>query len=996
MSRSATLPTRTLSGPAQPSGDADYLLEWIGGRIGPNERRQVVILACAFDEACARVQPLDPEDLADLLADRRRAIAEIVGRYGGVVSSMTLARQIICWGWPRSGEDDSRLAVAAALEIVDHLGAQCRSALDAGIAIVDKDGRRGGDGSTLIAAAVNTAQSMLAEAPSGAILVSPTLRRLLDGMFELEPFGQQRLSGEDAQRAWRVAGAVCGRSNAACIQRVTLFGRSAERATLTRLWGEVSDGSFCRLWIEGEAGIGKTALIADLKTHIDAAGAIFIEAHCLPETQGSVLSLAHQLHEDLCDHGLALPRRCAPGDIPTAGPTDAASLAAAAAAMLRLRPAPGPIAICIEDAHWADPPSMDFILALSAQLAQTRSLMLLVTSRTAPPHSPAAAERWQTLELRRLSEQDVLAMLRVPNLTPELPEPIRHVIAHHAEGIPLYARELAWLTAQGPDRLYSESHYRLLSSPNRLNAALLARLEAVGDLKHLAQAAAVLGRLFETRLLAAVLEADEAKLRERLDALVARGILMPAHRPAGVQYRFSHTLLWSAAYGSLLKSRRRQLHARAAAELAHGSAGIVQTAPERAAHHFTKAGDHASAFAWWERAAQRADRAGKSALAIAHIDRALSARAAAPDTSTALDEARLHSLLGKQLGILHGSASAATQAAFQRALGLLSQLPARPSDLRFDIQWGLCAVHLMRCELDAAMEGSAGLIEEARASDRNDQLVVALRLHGTAKLLYGCVRDAIDLYRMVEAVYDPRAHSLIGCRYVSNQGIVCRAHLAWATAIAGDEGASLAAQRTALALAAELDHPHTSANTLGVLATAAKIRGDVRSAAALARACLDVGQARHFEYWVARARIVLAWVEARHDPERGLALSHAAADGYRKTGSDRAAAFAYCIEAELALHAGQAGQALMAVEQAERMGSISPRFIYASELLRLRAAALVELDPAQIPSALAILARAQSIAEDQGALTFARRIAETCTDLTERLSRRRFVPRPGA
>lgn len=988
MRRPSKPPARSRSDGAQLREGADYLLEWIGGRIGPNERRQVVILACAFDEACAGVQPLDPEDLADLLADRRKAIAEIVGRYGGVVSSMMLARQIVCWGWPRSREDDARLAVAAALEIVDNLGSQCRCVLDAGIAVVDCDGTRGSDGSRLIAAAVNDAQSMLAEAPSGAILVSPTLRRLLGGMFELEPFGEPSQTGAASHRAWRVASAVAGRTNAAWVQPDTLFGRRTERATLARLWGEVSEGGFHQLWIHGEAGIGKTALLADLKSRIDGTGGTFIEAHCLPETQGSVLSLAYQLQEGLCDHGLALP--------PHGPPADAACLAGAAAAMLRLRRPPGPIAIGIEDAHWADQPSMDFILALSAQLAQTRSLMLVVTSRAEAPLSPASAAPWQTLELGRLSEEELRHMLRVPMLTPQLPEPIRHVIARHAEGIPLYARELAWLTAKGPDRLYSDSQCRLLSSPNRLNAALLARLEAVGELKHLAQAAAVLGRVFETRLLAAVLEADTERVRERLDALVARAILMPAHHPPGAQYRFSHTLLWSAAYGSLLKSRRRQLHARAACELARGLAGIAATSPERAANHFTKAGDHANAFAWWEQAARRADSQGKSALAIAHIDRALSARAAAPEAASALDEARLHSLLGKQLGILHGNASAATQAAFQRALGLLSQLPARPGDLRFDIQWGLCTVHLVRCELDAALESTAGLIEEARASNRNDQLVVALRLHGTAKLLYGCVRDAIDLYRMVEAIYDPKAHSLIGCRYVSNQGIVGRAHLAWATAIAGDEAGSLAAERTALALAAELDHPHTSANTLGVLATAAKIRGDVGAAAALAHACLDVGQARHFEYWIARARIVLAWVEGKRDPARGLALSHAAADGYRRTGSDRAAAFAYCIEAELAVLAGKPADALMAVERAETMGSISPRFIYAAELLRLRATALFDLDPGQYPAAIAALARAQAIAEDQGALTFGRRVVETRRSLTERRDTRRFAPAIGA
>lgn len=970
--------------PAPPALAEDYLLAWIGGRIGRNERRQVVFLGCAFDDP-GMGAALDPEDLAEILAGRRDTIAEIVGRHGGFVSSTTLARQIVCWGWPRSREDDTRLAVAAALEIAESLGSQVRCVLDAGIAVVDRDGEHERDGSGLIATAVTNVHSMLTEAPRGAILVRPALRSLLGGQLHLEP---ERLPSQGRHepeiRAWRVAGAFAGRANAAWVHPQTLFGRGFERAMLARLWNEVADGGFRRLWIHGEAGIGKTALVADLRSRIEAAGGVYIEAACLPETQGRVLSLARQLDEGLAEHGLCSSEPCLTWE-PGVPQGDAVALAGRTAALLRLRREPGPIAIGVEDAHWADPPSLEFLLSLAAALAGTRSLMLVVTSRAAPPQCPASpAGAWQAIEVCRLAEEDLRQMLRVPELTPELPEAIRQVIAQHAEGIPFYARELAWLTARGPDRLTSESQYRLLASPNRLNACLLARPDAVGELKHLAQAAAVLGRVFETRLLAAVLEADETKLRERLDALVNRGIMLAEHDRRGAQYRFSHTLLWSAAYGSLLKSRRRQLHARAAEELTKGLSEIAEATPKCAAAHFTKAGDHANAFGWWDKAAHRADQQGKSALAIAHIDRALSARSAAPQTATALDEARLHSLLGKQLGILQGSASAATQAAYQRALALLSQLPARPGDLGFDIQWGLSTVHLVRCDIDAALEATAGLIEEARAANRNDQLLVALRLHGTAKLLHGCVRDAIDLYRMAEALYDPKAHSLISCRYASDQGIIGRAHLAWAMAIAGDEAGSRAAERAALVMAGRLDHPHTSANALGVLATAAKIRGDAAAAAALAHACLEISRVRGFEYWIARARIVLAWIAARRDPAQGLAMSHAAADRYRKTGSERAAAFAYCIEAEIALLAGEPRRALQAVERAEHMGSISPRFIYASELLRLRAAALVAVDAGQRPAALATLARAQCIAEAQGATAFARRVAETSTAIAAR------------
>jgi hypothetical protein len=972
----------------------DFDLGWIGSRTGRAERRQITVLAVGFATP-------DPggelETLLALHSHRRRRIASIVTRFGGTIGRIDPETHLAAWGWRSSCDADTRLAVAAAVEIAAEpmLAASC--GVDAGIAITPEaeDPIPGFD---FVGGMISGAAAQLSAAAVGEALVSDAVRRLLGSAFELVACIRPAGADRSPVRSWlatRQPEHRAGRPRR--VQHMT--GREAELAQLAARWHSAMSGTAEPLVLAGETGAGKTALLLELERKVHQSKSPFLLVQCTAEAGRLPLSPVSVLAEHLArlpgpllpmDNGgpVMIDRLLYAGDAMGAAllaecrariarGADPATIADSIVALLAHKASARPLAIAFDDLHWAQQPAIDVLVRLP-ELAGSgvRALLVATCSGEYPTTAAALTSRWPVLSLRRLTPEHIEHILMSGEhhrcMSPGL---LRRIVGL-ADGNPLYAAELARLCT---DMRELDIHPRLLAHPNRLNAALTSRLDSLETLKPLAQAASVLGRLFDSRVLAAALDMDVRVINERLDALVDRAIL--GRRRHGVQtysYRFEDALLWSQAYGSVVRSRRQRLHLRLAAALTDSTAQIPEPAPDLVAYHWSKGGDHARAFGWWAKAARAAAEQSATAKALAFANEGLAALENAPEAASPQERATLTGLHAAQLRILRGSAALETEAAFERAVATIRVLPLGESDLDLEVAWGLTQIQILRGEVHQASLTSGKLLQDATERGRDDFVMVALRLHGTARLMGGAVREAVALLTDATSRYDPRLSAGVLRKIGPDQGPVALAHLATAQALAGDRAGALSSRRRALALAGEIGHPLTSANTMGVLATQAMLMDEPGVAAAMARGVLEVADRNGHTYWKARARLILAYeLGLRLTPGNGLVILEAALADYRALGSERMTSLVACIAAERAIAAGHPTRAVALIEPLRRRAEKHGEWMLIPEMLRIEAAASAQIATAPDEAACQQLADAEAMASEQGSIVLAERAADT-------------------
>jgi predicted ATPase len=210
------------------------------------------------------------------------------------------------------------------------------------------------------------------------------------------------------------------------------------------------------------------------------------------------------------------------------------------------------------------------------------------------------------------------------------------------DGVPLFVEELTKTVMESGLLRDAGDHFELsgplppLAIPATLHDSLLARLDRLAPVKEVAQIGAVVGRAFSYDVLAKVSLQPEVQLRASLEELVRSELVFRRGTPPAAIYSFKHALVQDAAYESLLKSRRHQLHARIAAVLEERFPETVATEPEVLAHHLSEAGLHGNAVGYWRKAGEIAVRRSANVEAIAHFSKALEALQCSPTVERAL------------------------------------------------------------------------------------------------------------------------------------------------------------------------------------------------------------------------------------------------------------------------------------------------------------------------------------------------------------------------
>jgi tetratricopeptide (TPR) repeat protein len=470
--------------------------------------------------------------------------------------------------------------------------------------------------------------------------------------------------------------------------------------------------------------------------------------------------------------------------------------------------------------HWLDQTSRELFDQIVDPL-QDLPVLLVATFRPelAPPWS--GFPHVTLLTLNRLPQAQVVALVDRITGGKALPTEVLGQILARTEGVPLFTEELtkavleAGILCESGDRYVLAGPLPSVAIPATLHDSLMARLDRLAPVKEAAQIGACIGREFDHELLAEVVSMPEAELAAALDRLVAAELVFRRGLPPAATYIFKHALVRDAAYESLLKRRRQDLHAQIGTSIEALFPQLVEVQPELVARHFGEAGLAEKAIPCWLRAGRIAAARSANMEAIAHLRSGLEcAQALSPGASRARFELSLLLALGGPLIATKGFASREAEAAYQRAQELSRELQSEP-DLLLALR-GLGYVYHVRANL----RGATSLVDEtlALAKRSGDRVLLAEADH-FAGLISFHLGESQSVRERLKISADAgeccgRYHSEV---YGINMSVFCRAYISHCDWHLGYPVRSLKVAEEGLALARNISHPFSIVLALNYL-----------------------------------------------------------------------------------------------------------------------------------------------------------------------------------
>jgi class 3 adenylate cyclase/tetratricopeptide (TPR) repeat protein len=835
------------------------------------ERRQLTVMFCDLVSSTALARRLDPEDMRGVIAAYQKRCSEVIRRYEGHVAKYMGDGVLAYFGYPRAHEDDAERAVRAGLELTEAVGRQtadgAKLAVRIGIAtgqvvVGDLIGEGAAQEEAVVGETPSRAARLQALAEPGSVVIDPGCQQLVGGLFEYADLGTQDLKGfADPVQAWRVLGESRAESRFEALhgQHLTvLIGREHEIGLLVDRWERAKEAEGQVVLLSGEPGIGKSRIVRALRERLADEPHTPLSHYCWPHHTNSalypVISLLERAagfsRDDQADTRLAkLEALLARG---TEGLDEAVTLIAALLGIatgecypaLALSPqrqkqrtlevlvdqveglaARQPVLAVYEDVHWIDPTTLE-ALDLLIERVQRLPVLALITFRPEfnPPWTGHA--HVMQLSLSRLTRRHGQALVAAVTGGKALPDEVLDQILAKTDGVPLFVEELTKAVVESGLLTDAGDHYALtgplapLAIPATLQDSLMARLDRLAPVKEIAQTGAVIGREFSHELLAAVSPLPMDQLSYALDQLVTSELVFRRGTPPEATYSFKHALVQDAAYESLLRSRRQQLHARIAHLLEQQ---FPNTAPEVLAHHLSEAQQYEQAAPKWLAAGQAATARSAYAEAAANLRRGLDVVERIADPSQRVrEEIRLQNALGFALSARGPVPDAAK--AYERARSLCSEVDM-PGEL-FTARFGLWFFSHMRLDLEGTAKFSNELLAMVE-EERDNALVLEAHHAGWST---GWPRGELEM-SLAHAgagigLYVPETHHALANVYGGHDPGVCARYthgvVSWLLGFPDK-----AAQRVeeALALARELKHPFTRAVALNFASKCASSGG---------------------------------------------------------------------------------------------------------------------------------------------------------------------------
>ncbi|WNG56206.1 AAA family ATPase [Archangium gephyra] len=760
--------------------------------------------------------------------------------------------------------------------------------------------------------------------------------------------------------------------------------------------GARGEGGFVLL--SGEAGMGKSRLIQELRERIGREQALPLRLQCWSQFSTSAF---HPLIEALQRLWLSPERSpqenlrvleewLAPWELMPVQVGLLASLlslpVAESSPHLRLTPerqleelldalgtlllrvaAAHPVLLVVEDLHWADPSTLRMLGLLMERLGSARVLGVLSARPEFRPPWPARPE-FHPLTLERMPAECTARLAKEVARGRNLPEAVLEQLVARTDGVPLFAEEMTRMLLEGG---------AAASIPVTLQELLLARLDSLPRRqKELAWWCAVLGRGFTRELLVTVTGLREAELRRDLAGLVAAGLLQRYEEAAGPCYQFRHALLQEAAYQSQTRGVRREHHRRIALALVEHFPGMVEHRPELLAHHYTEAGELKPAIRAWKQAGLRASRRYANQEAVSHLTQALKLLRSLPDAASLLpDELELLLALGLPLVQVQGYHSPEVARVYERVRELFRQVGEGVARMELSY-WGAYAYYFTQMKFQEAHEIAELQVELGRRHSNRELLVMGHRMLATDFFTWGDMPTALAHIEQALAHSEEPSlehHRALALKQAVNPRAMALVFSSVVHSALDEQEVARRHVREALELADRLGHPHTCAGVFTYAAIGAQIRRDGRSTLAWAEQGVAVAGEHRFRLWLCWSTLLKSWALAElGQVEEGLALMLRALEEWEHSGFVGGTLHNFTMLADIYLKLGRAEEGLAAIEHAltpEKLAGETSFEAYAhlvrAQLLLLRG---------QVPEAREAFLRVLEIARRQGARIYARRV----------------------
>ncbi|HET6997771.1 MAG TPA: AAA family ATPase, partial [Solirubrobacterales bacterium] len=741
--------------------------------------------------------------------------------------------------------------------------------------------------------------------------------------------------------------------------RPPLVGRGREMDLLLSRWNLAREGNGQMILIGGEAGIGKSRLVLGLRERLDPSTAQWASCFGTPYTQSSPLqpvvgwlrqvllrgdgdSPLDRLASALRDVSLAdaVPLLAPLLDLPLDDRYPALQLTPesrrektldALASLVVQTAERQPLVLLIEDLQWLDPTTRAWLDRLIDQVASAPLLLLLTLRLHTLEVLWGPRAHLTQITLNPLNDTEAEQVVeRVAGERP-LAAAVRRQIVARTDGVPLFLEELTKAVLESPASVERQE------LPATLRDSLAERLDRLGTAKEIAQVAAVIGRVFSLELLAAVCGRDEAALQGEIRRLVKAELVYRKGFGGEARYLFKHALVQDAAYESLLKRERQQIHQQIADALATRFGETAETAPEILAHHYTEAGLSEPAIDFWVRAGELASSRSASLEAISHLDRALALlQGLAEGPERDRRELKIQNLRAAAIITGRGYADPEVDHAYCRAEVLAKRL--EEAEEHFWAVLGRHICHVTCGDLTQGLGLAERLLQIAEGERRPGLLSIAWFSLGVYHFWQSDYTQALaELERAAElAPSDDDSYRL---RKRADLRVLCRCYAAMTLWHLGQLDRARQRQEQAIALARQLGAPFTLlfADTFG--ASLAYNLGDAETVRRLAREVYDLALELGFYYFSWQAPLWLAWSDLVAPVDGAAAIELPDFDSLQRVIVENAGAtMAYysCLHAEILVLRERPGDAWRALDEGLRVAQARGVSFWVEEIHRVQ------------------------------------------------------------
>jgi class 3 adenylate cyclase/tetratricopeptide (TPR) repeat protein len=1000
------------------------------------ERRQVTVMFSDLVGSTALSVRMDPEDLREVISAYHKCVAETVRRFDGFVAKYMGDGVLVYFGYPQAHEDDAERAVRAGLELIAAVGAlktpvrlQTRVGIATGLVVVgDLIGSGEAQERGIVGETPNLAARLQSTAEPNMVVVAEGTRKLLGNLFELEDLGARELKGiAGLVRAWAALRAITVESRFEAMHATdltVLVGREEEFELLLRRWSRAKSGEGQVALLSGEAGIGKSRLTAAMLERLVSEPHTRLRYFCSPQHTDSTLypiiaqleraagvarddtpqaklnkldAMLAQTSTSIQDTALFAEMLSLPND----GRYPASELTPqqrrqrtmeALVAQLEALARQNPVLMIFEDAHWTDPTSLEAFGRVVDRIRDLR-VLLIVTFR--PEFEPPwiGQPHVTMLTINRLPEREVGAMIDRLVGNKMLAGSIRQDLIERTDGIPLFIEEMTKAVLEAEGEGEAQRTVAAVPSPTRaipasLHASLMARLDRLGPAKELGQIGAAIGREFSHALLAAVARKPDRELASALDSLHRAGLLFRQGVPPHASYLFKHALVQDAAYGTLLRGRRQELHSRIALTLRDSFSDITQAQPEILAHHFEHAGMTREAIDFWIKAGGLTRQRSANAEAAAHFNRALKL---IPELTEHEESSKKELAIQFNLGQIYmatkGYGSIEAEAAYKRASDLCDKIGDRELLLRVLV--GLRTLNQIQGKLDKAREFGTQCLQSARA--KNDRIYIAQASVGLGHTLCFMGNFIEARSHLVEAInaYDPAHYA----QHVAISGwtpqILSMTTSGWNEWLLGYPDRALESAKGAIEVALQARYPQSVDHAHSSCAHTHLLRRETDSAFELIDSALAICREHGFHMRLAMLRVLTGWALAQKgDCERAIWEISSGIQDYRKTGANSSSSNYFAIMSAAYHGAGMIAEGLQTIAQVRELPLLHEEHWWDAELHRIEGDLRLALEGPQSKSAEQCYLGAISTARRQQAKSWELRASTSLARLLSEKGRR--------